>query len=133
MSSKVRSQARASLEQGLEEIRREYLGRQKSREGILLFKLRGCLSKGTRVFEVAQNLTPCYTKPMQKIATRVFIYSSIAFGILGLLVVFTIPNNGDANTSTAHIFLMKLMLATVFFILPSFALSIAGKYLGDKS
>lgn len=69
---------------------------------------------------------------MQKIATRVFVYSSIAFGILGILVVLTLPNNqGADDTSNLHIILTKLLFATVFVILPSFALSIASKYLID--
>lgn len=68
---------------------------------------------------------------MQKIATRVFIYASVAFGTIGLLVVFTIPNN-DSQMSDLHIMLMKLLFATVVIILPSFALSVAGKYLNGK-
>ncbi len=70
---------------------------------------------------------------MQKIATRIFIYSSIAFGVIGILNVLTLPDGGDANSSTLHMVLMKLLFATVFIILPSFALSIAGKYLNTKS
>lgn len=69
---------------------------------------------------------------MQKIATRIFIYSSIVFGIIGILVVITAsgPDTPDSNTSEI---LIKLLFATVFVILPSFALSIASKYLNDKS
>jgi hypothetical protein len=65
---------------------------------------------------------------MQKIATRVFIYSSIIFGIIGILVVITGsgPNAPDSNTSQI---LIRLLFATVFIILPSFALSVASKYL----
>jgi Na+/H+ antiporter NhaA len=66
---------------------------------------------------------------MQKIATRLFAYSSVAFGIIGILVVLTLSNTGDNNSSPLHILLMKLMFGTVFIILPSFALSVAGKYL----
>ena len=62
---------------------------------------------------------------MQKIATRVFIGASLVFGFLGILVVLTQPKDGDL--------LLKLLLITVFIILPSFALSVAGKYLNDKS
>lgn len=69
---------------------------------------------------------------MQKIATRLFIYSSIAFGIIGLLVVWTLPEGGDGNASDLHFILMKFLFTTVFIILPSFALSVAGKYLKDK-
>jgi hypothetical protein len=70
---------------------------------------------------------------MQKIATKIFICSSIAFGIIGILVVLTLPDGGDANSSGLHTLLMKLIFATVFIILPSFALSVASKYLNGKS
>lgn len=62
---------------------------------------------------------------MQKIATRIFIGVSIVFGFLGILVVLTQPKDGDI--------LLKLLLITVFIILPSFALSVAGRYLNGKS
>ena len=65
---------------------------------------------------------------MQKIATRVFIYSSIAFGILGILLALSNNNDNSEPNQT----LMRLIMTTVFIILPSFALSIAGKYLNDK-
>lgn len=68
---------------------------------------------------------------MQKIATRIFIYASVAFGIIGLLIVLTAsgPDTPDSNLSEV---LIRLLFATVFIILPSFALSIAGKYLNNK-
>ena len=68
---------------------------------------------------------------MQKIATQIFIYASIAFGIIGILVVLTGsgPDKADSNTSKI---LIKLLFTMVFIILPSFALSIAGKYLSGK-
>jgi hypothetical protein len=69
---------------------------------------------------------------MQKIATRLFIYASIVFGILGILMVITAPAAGESGGEFNRI-LEKLLLATVFVILPSFAISIAGKYLGGKS
>ena len=61
---------------------------------------------------------------MQKIATRVFIYASITFGVLGILVVLTQPHDDSV--------LSKLLMISVFIILPSFALSVAGKYLNGK-
>jgi len=61
---------------------------------------------------------------MQRIATLVFICASVIFGILGILVVITQPKDGDI--------LSKLLMITVFIILPSFALSVAGKYLSNK-
>lgn len=69
---------------------------------------------------------------MQKIATKVFIYASIAFGIIGILLVLT-SSGPDTKGSALSETLMKLLMATVFIILPSFALSLAGKYLKDKS
>lgn len=68
---------------------------------------------------------------MQKIATRIFIYASVVFGIIGLLIVLTAsgPDTPDSNLSEV---LIRLLFATVFIILPSFALSIAGKYLNNK-
>ncbi len=69
---------------------------------------------------------------MQKIATRVFIYASIIFGILGILVVLT-ASGADTPDSPLNEQLIKLLFIDVFIILPSFALSIAGKYLKDKS
>lgn len=73
-----------------------------------------------------------YTKSMQKIATRVFISASVVFGVLGLVQVLTMPEN-DNDMSDFNKIIMKLLMATVFIILPSFALSVAGKFLNDKS
>lgn len=69
---------------------------------------------------------------MQKIATRLFTYSSIAFGVIGILSVLTSSEN-DSDNSTLNKILMKLLIITVFIILPSFALSVASKYLNGKS
>jgi hypothetical protein len=69
---------------------------------------------------------------MQKIATRVFIYASIAFGVIGILVVLT-ASGPDKKDSDLSIVLIRLLFLTVFVILPSLALSIAGKFLNGKS
>ena len=69
---------------------------------------------------------------MQKIATRVFVYASIVFGILGLIQVLTMPDK-DQDMTDFNKIIMRLIMATVFIILPSFALSFAGKYLKGKS
>jgi cellobiose-specific phosphotransferase system component IIC len=69
---------------------------------------------------------------MQKIATRVFIGASVAFGILGILVVLT-SSERDIDNSDLNKLLMKLLAIAVFIILPSFALSVASKYLNGKS
>jgi len=79
----------------------------------------------------ASNLAECYTKNMQKIATRVFIYASLAFGVIGIVLVLTAGGPDTPDTALTQL-LMRLLFATVFIILPSFALSIAGKYLDGK-
>ena len=69
---------------------------------------------------------------MQKIATRIFIYASIVFGVIGILSVLT-SSESDADSSDLNKLLMKLLIITVFIILPSFALSVASKYLNGRS
>lgn len=64
---------------------------------------------------------------MQKIATRVFIYASVVFGIIGILIVLTSSGPDTPDTVMTET-LIRLLFATVFIILPSFALSLAGKY-----
>ncbi len=65
---------------------------------------------------------------MQKIATRIFIVASLAFGVIGIALVLALPGDGQ-QSSSINILMTKLLMATVFIILPSFALSVAGKYL----
>ncbi len=69
---------------------------------------------------------------MQKIATRIFIYASVAFGVLGIILVMTSPFGPDQPDTPTQILLIRLIFGTVFIILPSFALSVAGKYLNGK-
>jgi len=68
---------------------------------------------------------------MQKIATRVFIYASLSFGVIGILAVLS-GFGRDKPDSAVTETLMKLLAINVFVILPSFALSIAGKYLSGN-
>ena len=68
---------------------------------------------------------------MQKIATKIFIVASIAFGIIGISIVLT-ASGPDTPDSTLSELLIRLLFLDVFIILPSFALSIAGKYLSGK-
>jgi hypothetical protein len=68
---------------------------------------------------------------MQKIATRVFIYASVAFGILGIIMVLTQMDPGSDNTGI-ELVITRLFMVSVFVILSSFALSVAGKYLNGK-
>ncbi len=65
---------------------------------------------------------------MQKNATTIFTYASIAFGIIGLMIVFTSSGPDTADTPWDHM-LIRLLFTCVFIILPSFALSVASKYL----
>ena len=72
---------------------------------------------------------------MQKISTRIFICASIAFGIIGILLILNSSGPGplEQNTSIIGMVLGKLLFVSVFIILPSFALSVASKFLNDKS
>ncbi len=68
---------------------------------------------------------------MQKLATRVFIYASIVFGVLGVFMVLT-GTDPDDNSTGLRLVITKLFMTTVFIILSSFALSVAGKYLNGN-
>ncbi len=68
---------------------------------------------------------------MQKLATKVFICSSITFGIVGILIVLTASGPDQPDSLISEI-LIRLLFINVFIILPSFALSVAGKYLNGK-
>ncbi len=65
---------------------------------------------------------------MQEMSIRIFIAASLAFGVVGLLIVFTSSGPDHADTWWDHI-LIRLLFTCVFIILPSFALSVASKYL----
>jgi hypothetical protein len=68
---------------------------------------------------------------MEKIATKIFIGASIAFGIIGILIVIT-SSGPDTPDSKMTEILIRLLFATVFIILPSFAISVASKYLSNE-
>jgi hypothetical protein len=69
---------------------------------------------------------------LQKIATRVFVLSSVCFGIVGILFSLTIPSEGGQATDL-NLWLFRLLAVAGFVVLSSFALSVAGKYLrGDR-
>lgn len=65
---------------------------------------------------------------MQKIATKVFIWASIAFAVIGMIMVLTT----DQNTGPSPV-MLRFLFASVIVILTSFALSVASKYLNGKS
>ena len=65
---------------------------------------------------------------MQKTATKIFIVASIFFGIFGMGVILT-AGGPDTPDSVLNETFIRLLGATVFIILPSFALSVASKYL----
>ena len=62
---------------------------------------------------------------MQKIATKVFVGGSIAFAVIGMLMVITT----SATSNGPNVILLKLLFASVIVVLTSFALSVASKYL----
>lgn len=61
---------------------------------------------------------------MQKVATKVFIIASILFGVFGIIMMLT---GGPDKEGLVQ----KLFFSSIFIILPSFALSVAGKYLKE--
>jgi len=65
---------------------------------------------------------------MQKVATRVFIFSSITFGVIGIVMVLVSGPDGNESVMLVNR-LRQLLFIDVCIILPSFALSVAGKYL----
>lgn len=69
---------------------------------------------------------------MQKAATKVFIGASLTFGLLGIVMILTGMEPDDNNTGL-ELIITKLFMISVFVILTSFALSVAGKYLNGKS
>jgi hypothetical membrane protein len=68
---------------------------------------------------------------MQQIATKVFIYASLTFGVLGVIMVVT-GLEPDEKNSGIGLLLTRIFMASIFVILSSFALSVAGKYLNGK-
>lgn len=65
---------------------------------------------------------------IQIFTTKVFMYSSLAFGVAGVSLVMMADATGDFSNFLREIFL-RTLITCVFVILPSFALSIAGKFL----
>ena len=69
---------------------------------------------------------------MQKLSTKVFIYASLVFGVLGIYMVLT-GTDPDENSAGLELVITRLFMVSVFVILTSFALSVASKYLNGKS
>ncbi|MEK9157909.1 MAG: hypothetical protein AAB638_01860 [Patescibacteria group bacterium] len=65
---------------------------------------------------------------MQKITTKIFICGSIAFAVIGMIMVLTTDANTGPNPT-----MLRFLFASVIVILTSFALSIASKYLGNRA
>jgi hypothetical protein len=66
-------------------------------------------------------------KNSQKIATKVFIFASLLFGIVGITAMLSTPGDEDPAT-----WIMKLLGALGFVVLSSFGVSVGLKYLSDK-
>lgn len=69
---------------------------------------------------------------IQKIATEIFKYASVTFGITGIILVLIVPSTGGDNGALGQN-LLKLLMTCVFVILSSFAISVAGKYLDSRA
>ena len=65
---------------------------------------------------------------MQKIATKIFVWASIAFAVIGMVMVLTTSESTGPNPTK-----LRFLFASVIVILTSFALSVASKYLNSKS
>ena len=65
---------------------------------------------------------------MQKIATKVFIYASLTFGVLGIIMILS-GFEPDEKNMGIELVIARLFQVSIFVILTSFALSVAGKYL----
>lgn len=65
---------------------------------------------------------------MEKITTKVFVWASISFAVIGMIMVLTT----DQNRGPSPI-MLRFLFASVIVILTSFALSVASKYLNGKS
>lgn len=59
------------------------------------------------------------------------MYASITFGVLGVFMALSGIDPDQSGSGLERIF-GKLFMTTVFVILSSFALSVAGKYLKTK-
>jgi hypothetical protein len=67
---------------------------------------------------------------MQRFATNVFIGASVVFGIIGIAFWITIPQNNESVSNLNHGLRVFLGIAASF-VLSSFAVSVAGKYLSN--
>jgi len=65
-------------------------------------------------------------KDMQKIATQVFIYASIAFGVIGVTMFLFTSDDGEPME-----WLAKVLVCTGFVVLSSFGVSVGLKYLSN--
>jgi len=68
---------------------------------------------------------------VQKIATLVFVWSSVLFGTLGIVMVLT-GIDPDDNTAGVSLVITKALMCSIFVILTSFALSVASRFLDDN-
>lgn len=67
---------------------------------------------------------------MEKIARQVFLGASLVFGVAGVAMV--LAGGPDGGTSQLVETLGKIIMLSVFVILPSFAFLVADKYLSGK-
>jgi hypothetical protein len=67
---------------------------------------------------------------MEKIVRQIFLGASLVFGVAGIGMV--LAGGPDGDTSPLVEIFGKLIMASVFVILPSFAFLVADKYLSGK-
>lgn len=70
---------------------------------------------------------------MEKIARQTFLGASLLFGVAGITMVLVGGPDTEAANSQLVEMLGKLIMISVFVILPSFAFLVASKYLNGKN
>lgn len=73
---------------------------------------------------------------MQKIATNIFIGASLAFAVLGTLIVLTEPGRSSLGLLLTRSFMITVLIilssfAVMVAYLPVYAVRVASKYLRD--
>ena len=76
-----------------------------------------------------QHLPRRWGSTVLRIATGVFVFASLVFGIVGILFAVTLPQDGDSSDLNHVLFV--LLASSGFVVLSSFAVAVAARYLRD--